>query len=320
MTKQWDVLGVGCNSVDHVYRLPASPKADSPTAKLRISSHSTMSGGQMATAMAACAGFGLRTAYLGCVGHDHNGRLILSELGERGIDIAHVRTRECANRFAVITVDETSGERIVLWDRDDRLNLGPAEIEARLIAAARLVHVDDEDQQAAIAAATLARRAGVPCTSDIDRVTDRTLDLVAAVGIPIFAQHVLPAITGEDDLERALRAVRRSHDGMLCVTTGAHGAMMLVGDECLIEPGFPIIAVDTTGAGDVFRAAFIRGMLQGLPPRDLLRYANAAAAVSCTRAGAMASVPSLADVETQLSGGSALRAAHAPSHPAASHR
>jgi hypothetical protein len=62
MPKQWDVVGIGCNSVDHVYRLPASPKADSPTAKLRISSHSTMCGGQMATAMAACASFGLSTA------------------------------------------------------------------------------------------------------------------------------------------------------------------------------------------------------------------------------------------------------------------
>ncbi len=303
MSKRWDVLGVGCNSVDHVYRLPASPKADSPTAKLRISSHSTMSGGQMATAMAACAGFGLRTAYLGSVGNDHNGRLLLSELGERNVDISHVMTRECPNRFAVITVDETTGERIVLWDRDDRLNLAPAEIDAGLIASARLVHVDDEDQGAAITAATIARDAGVPCCSDIDRITDRTRDLVAAVSIPIFAQHVLPAITGEDDLERALRVVRRTHAGVLCVTLGAHGAMMLVGDECLSDPGFVVNAVDTTGAGDVFRAAFIYATLKGYSPRDLLRFSNAAAAVSCTRAGAMASVPSMAEVEAKLSDG-----------------
>jgi sulfofructose kinase len=298
--KRWDVLGVGCNSVDHVYRLPASPKADSPTAKLRISSHLTMSGGQMATAMAACAGFGLKTAYLGSVGHDHNGRLIRSELGERGIDISQLRTRECANRFAVITVDETSGERIVLWDRDDRLNLAAAEIDAALITSARVVHVDDEDQEAAITAATLARNAGVPCCSDIDRVTERTRDLVAAVSIPIFAQHVLPAITGEGDLERALRGLRRSHAGVLCVTLGAAGAMMLIGDECVRDPGFVVAAVDTTGAGDVFRAAFVYATLKAYPPRELLRFANAAAAVSCTRAGAMAGVPSLEDVQKLL--------------------
>ena len=297
---QWDVLGVGCNSVDHVYRLPAAPKADSPTAKLRISSHATMSGGQMATAMAACAGLGLKTAYLGCVGHDHNGRLIKSELQHRGVDVSAVMTRECANRFAVITVDETSGERVVLWDRDDRLNLSPREIDPALIASARLVHVDDEDQEGAIAAAGLARTAGVPCTSDIDRITDRTKDLIAAVSIPIFAQHVLPAVTGESDMARALKAVRRSHDGLLCVTLGAAGAMMLTGDELVIEPAFAVKAVDTTGAGDVFRAAFIYALLNGYPPGEMLRFANAAAAVSCTRAGAMASVPDMKDVENLM--------------------
>ena len=298
--KRWDVLGVGCNSVDHVYRLPASPIADSPTAKLRISSHATMCGGQMATAMAACAGFGLKAAYLGAVGHDHNGRLLLSELQQRSVDVSQVMTRECANRFAVITVDETSGERIVLWDRDDRLNLRARDVDHALIAAARIVHVDDEDQEAAIAVASAARAAGVPCTSDIDRITDRTRDLIAAVSIPIFAQHVLPAITGEHDLERALKAIRASHDGLLCVTLGAHGAMIMADNEIVTEPAFTVNAVDTTGAGDVFRAAFIYALLKEYPPQRLLRFANAAAAISCTRAGAMASVPSLGDVENLL--------------------
>jgi sulfofructose kinase len=294
--KQWDVLGVGCNSVDHVYRLPASPKADSPTAKLRISSHATMCGGQMATAMAACAGFGLKTAYLGSVGHDHNGRLILSELQQRGVDVSHVMTRECANRFAVITVDETSGERIVLWDRDEQLNLKARDLNPALVAAARAVHVDDEDQHGAILAADLARGAGVPCTSDIDRITDRTTELIAAVSIPIFAQHVLPEITGEPELPRALQAVRRTHDGMLCVTLGAGGAMLMSGDEIIAEPAFPVKAVDTTGAGDVFRAAFIYALLKEYPPRQMLRFANAAAALACTRPGAMAGVPKMEHV------------------------
>ncbi|HUQ88866.1 MAG TPA: PfkB family carbohydrate kinase [Vicinamibacterales bacterium] len=298
--KQWDVLGVGCNSVDRVYRLPASPKPDSPTAKLRISSHSIMCGGQMATAMAACAGLGLKTTYLGCVGHDHDGRLLQSELQQRGVDVSHVMTRECANRFAVITVDETSGERMVLWDRDEALNLKKRDINASLVASARIVHVDDEDQEAAISAATIARAAGVPCGSDIDRITDRTKDLIHAVSIPIFAEHVLPAMTGESDIERGLRAMRQWNEGMLCVTLGPSGAMLLHGDELVVEPAFPVKAVDTTGAGDVFRAAFIYALLKEYPVRKMVRFANAAAAISCTRAGAMAGVPSLAETERLL--------------------
>jgi sulfofructose kinase len=297
-----DVLGVGCNSVDYVYRLPAAPRADSATAKMRIRSHTVFCGGQTATAMAACAALGLRAGYLGAVGDDDNGRRLRSELERRGVDVSHVLTRHCPNRFAVITVDHDSGERVVLWDRDDRLNLAAPEIPREAIAAARLVHVDDEDQEAAIVAATLARAAGVPVTSDLERMTAHTAALVAAVSIPIFNQHLLPQFTGERDPEASLRTLRKSHAGLLCVTLGANGAMLLAGDELIHDEGFEVEAVDTTAAGDVFRAAFIHALLKGETPRTMLRFANAAAAVSCTRAGAMTSVPSLQDVADAISG------------------
>ncbi len=293
---KWDVLGVGCNSVDYVYRVPASPVADSPTAKLRISSHDVMYGGQTATAVAACARLGLRAAYLGCVGNDTNGRLLAGELQRRGVDVSPMMTRDCANRFAVITVDEVTGERIVLWDRNDLRNLAASEIDPAVIRAARVVHVDDEDQDAGIAAARTARAAGIQVTSDIDRVTERTRELIAAVTIPIFAQHVLPAITGESDPERGLRAVRGWHDGMLCVTLGPRGAMVLAGDEVSYVPALQVTTVDSTAAGDMFRAGFIFGLLEGRTAQQILEFANAAAALSCTKAGAMASVPELSDV------------------------
>jgi sugar/nucleoside kinase (ribokinase family) len=108
------------------------------------------------------------------------------------------------------------------------------------------------------------------------------------------------AITGESDVEHALRALRRSHHGHLCVTLGAAGAAMLVGDEFIREPAPRVSAVDTTGAGDVFRAAFIYAMLNGYSPREQLRFANAAAAASCLRAGAIAGVPSRDDVDRLL--------------------
>ena len=291
------MVGVGANSVDFVYRLPAAPQADSPTAKLRITSHAVSCGGQTATALAACAAFGLRAAYVGAVGTDDNGRRLQQELAGRGIDLSHLVTRDGANQFAVITVDERNGDRVVLWDRDEALMLQPAEVPASLIAAARLVHVDDVDERAALQAATLARAAGVPTTSDFDRVTDRTPELIAAVSMPIFAEHVLPVVTGESDYERALVKLRRTHAGLICITLGPRGAMMLVGDELIVEPGFAVSAVDTTGAGDVFRAGFITAFLSGATPREILRFANAAAALSCTRAGALGGIPSLTEIE-----------------------
>ena len=121
--------------------------------------------------------------------------------------------------------------------------------------------------------------------------------LIDAVTIPIFAEHVPAALTGEADLSAALQQLRRPHHSMLCVTLGARGALLVAGRNVIQDPGMAVKAVDTTGAGDVFRGAFIYALLRGDAPRDIVRFANAAAAISCTRMGAMASVPSLADLQ-----------------------
>jgi sulfofructose kinase len=299
-TSLWDVVGLGANSVDFVNLLPAVPQPHGPNAKMRIRRQIISCGGQMTTATACCARFGLRCKYLGVTGTDENGRRIRAEMSHHQVDMTDAVIRDVPNQFAVIIVDETTGERIVLWDRDEGLQLRPREIPIDTIRATRLLHVDDVDQNAAIEAAKIGREVGVRVTSDIDRLTDRTEELVAAVTIPIFAEHVPPALTGKSDPESALRALRKRHDGLLCVTLGSQGALALDGDRLVQSPGFPIHAVDTTGAGDVFRGGFIYATLQGWPIEQVLRFANAAAAVSCTRLGALAGIPSLPDVETQL--------------------
>ena len=60
-----------------------------------------------------------------------------------------------------------------------------------------------------------------------------------------------------------------------CVTLGARGAAMLAGDRLIRQPAFPVDVIDTTGAGDVFRAGFIYAMLRGDSPEGMLRFACA---------------------------------------------
>ena len=302
--KAWDVVGIGANSVDLVHLLPAAPQPTGPHAKQRIRRQLVSCGGQMTTTLSCVAGFGWQAKYIGATGDDERGGVLRAAMQDRGVDMSGVLTRAGAsNQFAVILVDETTGERIVLWDRDERLALHPDEVPADAIAGARLLHVDDVDQAAAIAAARIGRAAGVAVTSDIDRITDLTPELVAAVTIPIFAEHVPSALTGRRDPEHALRALRRGHEGLLVVTLGTGGALALDGDRALRSPAFVVDAVDTTGAGDVFRAGFIHGRLSGWPLDRVLRFANAAAAVSCTRLGALSGIPSLTDVDGMLARG-----------------
>jgi sulfofructose kinase len=289
----YDVICIGENSVDLVYRVPHLTGAGD---KVRATGCRRLLGGQVATTLATCAGFGLRTRYVGTFGNDDHGRLIRSELEQRGIDTSFASVRYAANRHAVILVDERTGERTIVWQRDPALTLQPEQVTSDMLDGARLLHVDNVDEDAAVAAARLARGAGLIVTTDIDQVSERTPELVAAATFPILAERVPGALTGEADPVRALRAMRRQHDGMLCVTLGTRGSMLLDGDELYHAPAFRVHAVDSTGAGDVFRGALIASLLRGDAPETMLRFANAAAALSCTREGAIAGVPSLADV------------------------
>jgi sulfofructose kinase len=299
----WDVVGVGANSVDYVHLLPGYPQPFGTFAKMKINRQEILCGGQMATAMCACAKLGLRAKYVGVTGTDENGRRIRKELRARGIDLTDVIIRDAQNQFAVILVDETNGDRIVLWDRDEQLLMRERDLPVDAIARARVLHVDDVDQAAAIRAARLAREHGVPSTSDIDRLTERTPELIDAVTIPIFAEHVPTRLTAINDHERALRALQQPHHQMVCVTLGERGAMAVDADGVHYAPAFKVDAVDTTGAGDVFRAGFIYALLRDWPSDEILRFANAAAAVSCTRLGALGGTPSLGEVEALMATG-----------------
>jgi sugar/nucleoside kinase (ribokinase family) len=150
--------------------------------------------------------------------------------------------------------------------------------------------------------------------------------LVAAASIPIVAEHVPRELTGERDLEAAL-AMMTQPGQMVCVTLGARGAALIdarsrppaTGQRAEAQgrpgrsasagpaeadvhhaPPFAVETVDTTGAGDVFRGAFIYALLRGDEPAHILRFANAAAAISCTREGAMGGIPTLAEIERLL--------------------
>jgi len=259
--------------------------------KVEAVAYRVFCGGQVATTLATCAALGHRTGYVGAFGNDLNGQRCREALARRGVDTSLAVERDGPNRHAVIIVDDRTGARTVIWHRDAGVALTAADLPRSAIASARLLHVDDLDVQASLAAAAIAVEAQVPVSADIDRVTDDTMRLVAAARAPIFSSHVPQELTGEADPERALRKLGSGRHGLLCVTLGEDGAMLLDGDRIYYAPAVKVNAVDTTGAGDVFRGAFIHALLRGDGPEAILRCAVAAAALSCTKEGALDSVP-----------------------------
>ena len=295
----WDVVGVGENSVDHVLRLPRLPSLAEAT-KLQIRSSSHEPGGQVVTALCTCVAMGLRASYVGAFGSDEDGERLRRTLSTRGLDLGDSVVRPVANRSAVILVDERNGDRVVMGHRDAALALTPEMLPRSALTHARVVHVDGVDEGAAIAAARLAREAGAQVTCDLETIGARTGELLRELTVPILAQGLPEAITGEHDPEQALRRLDAPRARLRCVTMGVHGALLVDGDRMYRAAPPRVDVVDTTGAGDVFRGAFIVALLRGDAPEAILRFANAAAALSCTKSGALGGVPTIQAVQALL--------------------
>jgi sulfofructose kinase len=298
----WDVVGLGENSVDYVLRVPRLPSLAEAT-KLQIRSSTREPGGQVVTTLCTCVAMGLRASYLGAFGSDQDGEHLRTTLLRRGLDLGDSVVRPVANRSAVILVDERNGDRVVMGHRDAALAIVPDALPRSTLTHARVVHVDGVDEVASVAAARIGRDAGAQVTCDLDSIGAHTGELLDELTIPILAQGLPEAMTGEADPERALRKLPARHARMRCVTMGAQGAMLLDGDRVVRCKAPRVDTVDTTGAGDVFRGAFIVALLRGDTVDDVLRFATTAAALSCTRAGAIGGIPSLADVEALVGSG-----------------
>jgi sulfofructose kinase len=282
---EFDVVGVGLNATDTLLLVSHFPAY---AGKAPYHKEIMSPGGQVASAMAACARLGLRVKYIGAVGDDERGRIQMESLRGTGINLDHVQLRRnCPNQSAYIIVDESSGERTVFWRRDDCLRIDPEQIAPEQIACARLLHIDGHDTSAVAHAARTAREHGIPVTVDVDTIYagfDRVLPNVDY----LIASSEFPARwTGEQDPFRALEILQNEY-GMIvaAMTLGAHGALARHGGRFIYSPAYVVNCVDTTGAGDVFHGAFCYAAIEGMPMRETLEFSNAMAALNCTRIGA----------------------------------
>jgi sugar/nucleoside kinase (ribokinase family) len=292
--KSFDVVGMGLNSVDFLTVVPEFPARNS---KMRIQQFSKQGGGQVATAMVALARWGVKTKYIGKVGGDELGSFSLDTIREEEVDISSATIELHANnQFAMILVDGVSGERTILWDRDERLMYREGELKKKDICSGKILHLDGHDIRAAIRSAQWAKKEGIPTVIDIDKVEPLTGKLVGQIDFVVTSSRFPTLMTGISDREKALIELQKQTSGFLCSTLGHEGAMALVNGEIIYVKGFKIKAVDTTGAGDVFHAGFIYGLLQNWELVEILRFANAVAALKCLDLGGRKGIPTLEEV------------------------
>jgi sulfofructose kinase len=298
----FDVVGVGLNATDTLLVVPHFPAY---AGKVPFQEEVVSPGGQVASALVACARLGLRTKYIGTVGDDERGRIQLESLRGEGVDIQHVQLRRnCANQSAYIVIDRSTGERTVLWRRDDCLRIDPEQILPEQIACARLLHIDGHDTPAVERAAAIARGYGIPVTVDVDTIYHGFDRVLPHVDYLVASSEFPTAWTGQSDPFKALELMQREY-GMkvAAMTLGAHGALARENGEFFYSPAFVVNCVDTTGAGDVFHGAFCYAVLQEMPMRDALEFSNAMAALNCTALGARGGIRGVEEIHGLIARG-----------------
>ena len=293
--KPFEVVGIGLNSVDFLCVVPEFPTLNS---KMEILQFSKQGGGQVATAMVALSRWGIRTKYIGKVGGDELGAFSINSLRQDGVDVSSVTVETNAtSQFAMIIVDRASGERTILWDRDKQLMYHEGELRKDEICSGKLLHLDGHDLRAALQSAQWAKEEGISTVIDLDKIEPLTSELIKKIDFIITSSTFPTLFTGISDREKALFEMQRQTPGFLCATLGREGAVALVDGSILQVKRFEINAVDTTGAGDVFHAGFIYGLLQNWEVREILRFANAVAALKCRDLGGRRGIPTLEEAK-----------------------
>jgi len=288
--KSYDVVGLGLNAVDHLCVIPHFPKFDS---KLKMLDFSQQGGGQAATAMVACQRLGLKTRYLGKMGDDDFGNYSQKSLENEGINIdGVVKVSGARNQFAFILIDQDTGERTIIWNRDKRLVIHPDEVSREIVCSAKVLLVDGHDAAAALQAARFAKKEGMVVVMDAERISEETAELVSLVDILIGEKHFPERFTGVSDLKKALMEIARRGPRIAGVTLGKEGALAFYDGRFCHSPAYAVDCRDTTGAGDVFHAAFIRSLFEGWDIARCLDFSNAVAALKCRELGGRASLPS----------------------------
>jgi len=299
--KPFDAVGFGLNAVDHLIVVPKYPSFDTKT---RLLSHRLSAGGQTATAMVALQRLGFKTAYAGRFGSDPEGQFGLKTLQDEGVNTDYAEVvNGSATQIAFITIEENTGERTIVWDRDDRLAYKPEEAPRNFGSRGRVLHLDAHDPPACVRVAQDAKQAGTLISADIDNVYDGLPGLLPYIDILLGSKEFPHRVTGiADPMEALVELQNRYGSGIVGMTLGDQGAVIYCEGQFLKSPAYtaPGGCKDTTGAGDAFRGGFLYGMLTGEDIETSMKLGNAVAAMKCSALGARPGLPTLQQLKTFL--------------------
>lgn len=295
-----DVLCVGDLDVDLFVAVPRLPGLDEKLAGHRIG---LLPGGMAANTAVAFARLGRTARLAAAVGDDAEGARALESIEAAGVDARFVTRRAGARTFTCLILTTPVGEKALIRLDSEAYLPRPEDIPDAAFDDLRHVHATYGDAELAADVLRRARGRGLGTSLDLEppdiaRAPAGLASLLPHVGT-LFVNRAGHA-AAEATLGRPLTPGGAQDPGALVVTLGAGGSRLIDADGTVEVAGFSVRAVDTTGAGDCFAAAFLARRLEGAPAAEALRFANVAAALSTLAIGGQDAMPSRAAVEARL--------------------
>lgn len=279
-------------------------------------------GGAPANVAVAAARLGASTGFIGKVGRDSFGRLLVRVLQQDGVDVSGVRTDTAPTTMAIVTVSP-EGERSFRFVRGADKNLTAEEISPRQLEGCKILHFGSVSLSAApVRSATLtavrqARALGKLVSYDPnyrDALWDDKEDAIEWMKTPLdmvdilkISDEELPLMTGTTDPEEGSRLLADKGIQLVMITLGASGVFYRWQGKSGQVPGVPTRIADTNGAGDTFLGAVLsRLTARGKAPLEelsaaelekILFFANRAASKTCSRSGAIPAMPTLEELK-----------------------
>ena len=296
----FEYIGLGFVSNDHLAVLPFIPM----DTKVKMISHAILGGGPAGNSTAGAAALGKSAAFIGTVGDDADGRMILDTFAREGVDTSMVAVRKGAtSAIAYLWIEEKTGNRSCAWTREGLTELTADEITPEIadaIRGAKVLHLDGHNAAGAIAAAKIAKEAGVTIMYDAGTHRDGMSELLPLADLLICSEEFILKLTGLKDAEAAVRQVWEKYRPKVCgATMGVRGSMCFDGRDFVKCPAFKVEkVVDTTGCGDLFHTGFAVRWLETHDLMECQRFGAAVSAIKCRGlSGRPPSAPTRSEVE-----------------------
>ncbi|MFJ4190510.1 ribokinase [Kitasatospora sp. NPDC089509] len=294
----YDVLVVGSANVDLVIGVERRPGAGETVLGSDLAVHP---GGKGANQAVAAARLGARTALLARVGDDANGRLLLESQRGAGVDTEGVLVGGAPTGVALITVDP-SGDNSIVVSPGANGRLTPEDVRAAgpLLRASRVVSAQLEIPLESVVEVVRQLPSGTRFVLNPSPPQPLPAEVLAACDPLIVNEHEARVILGGgavgDDPAGWARELLASGPKSVVVTLGPEGALVATAEEVVRVASVQVDAVDTTGAGDSFTAALAWRLGAGAAPAEAAAYAARVGALAVTRRGAQESFPTAEEV------------------------